>query len=288
MGYTPGQLLDGMRVDLGAVQLGMVDAAGVAWRVGSDGLQGWDGSDVRTQVTDREADHGAWMGPVYLGSRPITLAGTIAAPDTASLDVAVEQLLAACSLTDTTLTVWESTPKQCTVRRSGKPVVKRETSTIATWSLMVTAADPRRYGTDEHVTQLYLPMSSGGLSFPITSPLTIPATVVSGDADLPNDGTIGSRPRILIYGPVSQPSITVTLSDGSTSTLLYGDDIAAGDWVDLDCDVRTAYYNSQSSRRSRLSGDWPEIPPGGATLAFRAPVYSSTAYLVASHRSAWM
>jgi len=281
----PGSQL-GTLITLGDLVLNEVDAQGVAWTCAS--YDGWDSPDARVQFTPREADHGAWAGPVYLSERVITLTGKAVAPDAATLDQAKERLLAAASLTDTVLTVGETVPKQVTVRRSGKPLARPLTPTVLDWSVLLTAADPRRYGADEIVTQLFLPMSSGGLTFPITVPLTISATVVSGDAMLPNDGTIGSRPRILIYGPVSQPSITLTLPDGSTSTLLYGDDIADGDWVDLDCDLRTAYYNSQSSRRSRLSGVWPEVPPGGATLAFRASVYSATARLVASHRSAWM
>jgi hypothetical protein len=37
-------------------------------------LEGWDSPEIRAEFQDREADHGAWASPVYLGSRPITLA----------------------------------------------------------------------------------------------------------------------------------------------------------------------------------------------------------------------
>jgi hypothetical protein len=57
----PGTSLGGRRVDVGGLQLGLVDAAGVAWRIGADGLQGWDSPEVRSTVTQREAADGAWM-----------------------------------------------------------------------------------------------------------------------------------------------------------------------------------------------------------------------------------
>ena len=73
MPYTPGTVLDGLRASLGSVDLGTVDVDGTAWFLQT--LDGWDSSEVRAEFTDREADHGTWASPVYLGSRPVTLAG---------------------------------------------------------------------------------------------------------------------------------------------------------------------------------------------------------------------
>jgi hypothetical protein len=279
-----------MRVDLGPVQFGLVDTAGVAWRVGSDGLQGWDSAEVRTELSDREADHGSWMGPVYLGSRPVTLAGTVVAPDAAALDGAIDQLLAACSLTDTVLTVWETTPKQATVRRSGKPIVKRETDRVATWSLLVTAPDPRRYGvTLQAPTAVHLPMVTGGLTPPLAPPLTINTTTVSGQIVARNRGTFPTRPIFTITGPVTAPQIVAQYVDGSARALSYSADLVAGDTLTIDTDARTAVLNGVVSRRRYLSGQWPEIPAGGTvTIGFRANGYSPTATLTATWRSAWI
>ncbi|HEY5834975.1 hypothetical protein [Streptomyces sp.] len=285
----PGTVLGGRRVDLGALQLGLVDSAGVAWRVGADGLQGWDSAEVRSTVTQREAAHGAWIGPSYLGERVITLGGTIVAPAGAQLDAAVEQLLAAAPLDGyATLVVHEAIPKQVSVRQSGKPIVKYETDTVATWSLLVTAPDPRRYGTDLQAGTTSLPSTTGGLVLPATVPLTVSATTVSGAIIATNEGTIGTHPLLTIAGPVSSPTITVQYPDGTVAALAYADTLLTGDVLVLDTDAHTAILNGTASRRRYLSGPWPEIPPASTVrLEFRSAVYNPTATLTATWRSAW-
>jgi hypothetical protein len=278
-----------LQATLGPITFGAVDNQGVDWRLrADDGLLGWDSPEVRTQITQREADHGAWLGPVYLGERPVTLAGTMAAPDQATLEDAMERLRAAASLTDTVLTVWESIPKQAVVRRSGKPLTAYSTDRVGTFSVMVTAGDPRRYGVNQQQVTLYLPSSTGGLVFPVVFPIEFDAITTSGDAVLPNAGNIGSLPLITVYGPVTEPSLVLSAPNGSTATLTYGDTIAAGDWLDLDCDHHTALYNSQSSRRGLLSGPWPQIPPGGVNVSFRAGSYDPAARALITYRDAWM
>lgn len=287
MPYTPGQALgEGLLADLGPIPLGRVDSAGVAWRL--QDLQGWDSPEIRADVQQRSADHGAWGAPVYAGERPITLAGTVIAPDWPTLDAAREQLLAAASLTDTTIVVYEATPKQALARRSGKPLWAYTTSSIATYSVLMTAQDPRRYAVNQQSVQLKLPSVSGGLTFPITFPISFPATVVMGDSQATNAGQFETRPIITLAGPVSQPQVTVTGPDGTAATLLYGGDIAAGDWLVLDCDAHTVYYNGTANRRALLTGSWPVLQPGTSGLSFRAGAYSATATCTVTFRSAWM
>ena len=285
---VPGQSLGGMRVNLGGVQFGLVDAAGVAWRIGADGLQGWDSPEVRTQLSAREADHGSWMGPVWFGERPITLAGTIVAPDAPSLDGAVEQLLAADALGDTTLTVYETIPKQAVVRRSGKPIIKRETDSVATFSLMVTAPDPRRYATTLQQTSTALPSVSGGLVLPAAPPWVLSASSVQGAIGAANAGTMPTRPTFVITGPVSQPQVATTYPDGSVKALAYSLNLVTGDVLVIDTDAHTVMLGG-ASRRRYISGDWPEIPANTSVLfQFRAATYNAAASLTAAWRSAWI
>ncbi|MFE7398856.1 hypothetical protein [Streptomyces sp. NPDC057557] len=286
MTNIPGQTLGGLTATLGSLALGSVDEQSVAWVLQE--MDGWDSADVRAESHLREADHGAWQTPVYLGDRPITLAGTITAPDRAALDGAIDRLRGAVALTDTVLTVMETVAKQATVRRSGRLLVKYLTDTVATYSIIVTAADPRLYATSETVTVLRLPTVTDGQTWPVTFPNSFPAVVVSGDTTVTNAGTIDARPRIVITGPVFQPAVTVTGPNGATATLLYSGTVSDGDYLDLDCDMHTAYYNGTASRRSLVSGTWPVLPPGISGLAFRAGTYSSIATLTVAYRSAWM
>ena len=186
MGYVPGAVLGGRRIDLGAVQLGAVDTDGVAWHLQE--LEGWDGSEVRAEYQPREADHGAWASRTYLGQRPVAISGKVEAPSLGLLDAALEQLRAAASLADTLLVVYEAIPKQSVVRRSGKPLIKMISDRVAEYSLLVTAADPRRYAAALQSGTTGLPATTGGLAPPVTPPLTISATTISGVIAAQNAG----------------------------------------------------------------------------------------------------
>ncbi|MEV5138422.1 hypothetical protein AB0K71_05690 [Streptomyces syringium] len=289
MPYTPGESLGGLRVDLGAIPLGGVDSTGVAWALQE--LQGWDSAEVRAEVQQRDADHGAWASPVYLGERPISLAGVITATDRASLDDAMERLRAAAALTDTTLTVQETIPKQATVRRSGKLLLQHVTDRIATYSVMVTAADPRRYDTALQTGTTMLPSSTGGLTLPYTLPYTVSATTVTGAIGATNQGTFETRPVLVIDGPVTQPQVLTQMPDGSVRILAYSQNLATGEQLVIDTDAHSVTLNGNASRRRYLSAPtgWPVIPATSTvSIEFRAAAYNATATLTAQWRSAWI
>jgi hypothetical protein len=287
--YTPGTDIDGRQATLGTLRLGAVDAVGVAWFLQS--LEGWDSAEVRAEVQEREADHGSWAAPVYLGSRPVTLAGTVEAPDRVSLDTALDQLYAAAALTDTTLTVWETTPKQATVRRSGKLLAQYVTDRTATWSVLVTAADPRRYGTTLQTGTTGLPATTGGLTFPVTFPVAFSAVTVSGQINAVNSGSLDTRPIITIAGPVVAPTVSALYPDGTVRQLAYSLDLASGDSLVIDTDAHTVVLNGGVSRRRfmTVSAGWPTIPAGSTVnYQFQSSTYNASATLTATWRSAWM
>lgn len=289
MGYTPDTDLDGRRVDLGSVSLGRVDSAGVAWHLQE--MEGWDGSEVRAEYQVREYDHGAWAAPVYLSERPITLAGKVVAPDLIALDGAMEQLRAAAALTATVLTVYETVPKQATVRRSGKPLIRPMSDRVAEFSLLVTAADPRRYSTALQSQTTGLPVTTGGPSPPLTPPITLSASSVTGTINAANTGTIDCPPVLTIAGPVTAPRILVQQPDGTVQTLSYSQNLLAGEELVIDCNARTVVLDGTASRRRYLSVPlgWPLIPAGGtAVIQFQSTVYDASAMITAEWRSAWL
>lgn len=288
MPYTPGAALDGMQATLGTVTLGAIDSQGVAWYLQS--LEGWDSPDVRSEFSERDGDHGAWASPVYLGARPITLGGTIVAPSRALLEQAMDQLRAAAGLTDTVLVVQETTPKQAIVRRSGKPLVQYVTDTTATYNVLVTAADPRRYGTSLQTATTGLPSSTGGLTLPATTPWTLSATVIAGQVDAMNGGTFETRPVITLTGPVVAPQIQAQMPDGSVRIMSYAQDLAAGEVLVIDTDAHSVTLNGNVSRRRFLTvpSGWPVIPAGSlVSYLFRSTSYNSTTTLTVSWRAAW-
>lgn len=289
MAYIPGTDIDGRQATLGTLRFGAVDSSGVAWFLQT--LEGWDSPEVRAELQDREADHGSWASPVYLGSRPISLAGTVEAPDRSSLDSALDQLYAAVALTDTTLTVWEATPNQAVVRRSGKVLAQYVTDRTATWSVMVTAADPRRYSTTLQSGFTGLPTTTGGLTPPITFPITFSATTVSGQIGAANPGSMDTRPILTIAGPVVAPVVSALYADGTVRQLAYSLDLASGDVLVIDTDAHTVMLNGSVSRRRfmTVASGWPTIPARSAVnYQFQSSTYNGTAMLTATWRSAWM
>jgi hypothetical protein len=282
--------LGGVRVDLGTIPLGGVDAAGVYWALQT--LDGWDSAEVRAEFSEREADHGAWANPVYLGSRPITLTGTVTAPDRVTLEDALERLRTAASLGDTTLVVYELTgSKQATVRRSGKPLMAYVTDRIATYSVLVTAGDPRRYSTTLQTGTTGLPATTGGLTFPVTFPITFSATSISGQINVVNAGSVDTRPVLTITGPVIAPVVSALYADGSLRQLVYSQDLVSGDVLTIDTDAHTVLLNGSVSRRRfmTVSAGWPTIPAGASVnFQFQSSTYNASAMLTATWRSAWM
>ncbi|MGM9380348.1 phage distal tail protein [Streptomyces antibioticus] len=285
----PGAVLDGLSATLGGVSLGAVDVDGVAWYLQT--LDGWDSAEARSEFTDREGDHGAWAAPVYLGSRPITLGGTIVAPSQPLLEQAMDQLLVAAGLTDTTLTVWETIPKQATVRRSGKPLTQYVTERIATFSVMVTAADPRRYDVTLSSESTGLPNLTGGLTFPATFPVSFATSGTPGQLTAVNSGSFETRPLLTVAGPVVAPRVSALYPDGSVRQLAYSQDLDTGEVLIIDTDAHTVVINGGVSRRRFLtvSGGWPTIgPKQSVTYQLQSTAYNASALLTVQWRSAWM
>lgn len=274
-------------VTLGSLALLSTDDSGVDWVVTD--VKGWDSAGVRAEMAPRQADHGAWASPVYLDSRPITITGSLDAPDTASRDAAVEQLKAAVSLTDTLLTVGETTPKQAVVRRSGPPLVELQGPYGATYSVLVTAPDPRRYSTVLQSQTTGLPSVTGGLVLPITLPITFSTTSTGGAFTLTNEGSIATRPTFTVTGPAANFVISCTSPDGEITQLTYSDSIGVGDTLVIDTDAHTVMLNGTVSRRRYLSGTWPEIQPESSlSVQWSALAYDAAAMLTGTCRSAWM
>ncbi|MFB8393645.1 phage distal tail protein [Streptomyces yangpuensis] len=274
-------------VTLGSLPLSVVDDAGVTW-LNTD-LKGWSSPGLRAELQPRQADHGAWASPVYLDSRPITITGMIAAPSTAARDTAIEQLIAAASLTDTVLSVADSVPKQVTVRRSGEVLVELQGPYGATYSVLVTAPDPRRYSTVLQSQTTGLPSVTGGLTLPITLPITFSTTSTGGAFTLTNEGTIATRPTFTVTGPAASFVISCTQPGGAVTQLTYSDSIGVGDTLVIDTDAHTVMLNGTVSRRRYLSGTWPEILPGSSlSVQWSALAYDAAAMLTGTCRSAWM
>ncbi|MFJ3878074.1 phage distal tail protein [Streptomyces sp. NPDC090077] len=279
--------LGSIPITLGNLQLAVADDSGVDWVVTD--VKGWDSPGLRAESATRQADHGAWPAPVYLDARPITITGSIEAPTQEARDAAVDELTAAVALTDTLLVVEETTPKQVVVRRSGQLLIQLEGLYNATYSAMVTAYDPRRYSTTLQTQSTGLPSVSGGLTIPVSLPISLTSSITGGAFTLINDGSIDTRPVFTISGPAVNPIVVCTHPDGSTDQLTYSATLVLGDQLVIDTDAHTVTLNGTVSRRRYLSGTWPEIGPSSSlAVQWSATAYDAAALLTGTCRSAWM
>jgi hypothetical protein len=230
--------------------------------------------------------------PVYLGSRPITLAGTIVAQSRAELEGAMDQLYAAAGLTDTTLTVWEATPKQAVVRRSGKPLMQYLTDTQGH---LLRDGDGRRSAPLQHHLQIRttgLPSTTGRPDLPGHVSVCSRRPRCPGRSTPSTPGPFETRPVLAIAGRSPRPQFRRSIRTARCVQLIYSLDLASGDVLTIDTDAHTVILNGSVSGRRRFLTvpQWLAHHPGGSesvTYQFQSSLQRH-ATLTATWRSAWM
>lgn len=260
---------------------GVLDDYGVTWLL--EKVSGWTGTPAPTgDSTQRAGDHGVFTSPAFLPGRVIAVEGSFRA-DWATSNAAIGRLAAAVPISDLdTLTVYAAdSGLQAMVRQEGELLIDQNVATTS-FSFSLLAPDPRRYSVDTTTVSTHLPTTTGGLSLPVTLPLTIGATVASGVLSVTNDGNMATRPTLTVTGPCPAFSITHRQSG---RTLRFADSIAAGRSLVIDTDRKRALLDGTAARV--VTGSWFEYAPGVNDVSFSAATYDSGALLTSTHRSAW-
>ncbi|MGI5247766.1 hypothetical protein [Dactylosporangium sp. CA-139066] len=263
---------------------GVPDDAGVMWLC--EEVEGWGSPGSTLEVAQRSGDHGGWDGDAYLRPRVMTVKGLMSAPTAAAARDAMSRLYRAVPLGLSPLTVTEAgLARTCMVRRQDDVLANAISTCDVEWSAQVVARDPRKY-TAEVSASTGLPLTSGGLTWPVTWPMTWDATVASGRLSVTNAGDFPTRPRLRIAGPCQGPRVTFV---GNGLALAWDLTLAAGQWLDVDTDKHTSLLNGQVSRSTlMLSRGWFEIAgQAQAEIAFTADAYDPAALLTVTYRSAW-
>jgi hypothetical protein len=174
------------------------------------------------------------------------------------------------------------------VKRQGAVVVTPITDTTASYSLLLGAPDPLKYG-DLVTDSTLLPFSSGGLIRPSTWPRTWTGTSGTGVVRIRNEGNEQAPVWLRIDGPVPAGGWAAT-HVGKKKSLTFANALAldAGEFVTVDMERREVLAQGQSARSGYVtSRGWFSLDPGDNDIAFSATVYSPTAQLTVTTKSAW-
>lgn len=251
-----------------------MDDYGVEWVVEDE--SGWSSSPpVRAVVQPRANADGAWGGPGFYDARVINLTGTAIAPDRVSMLAAKDRIKSAIGpRTAVQLQVAEAhLTRVASVRLSDQIDLADRGSYVFTWSLTLTATDPRRYAAEAASATVTLPSSvAAGRTYPRTYPIVFGGGVVEGgggSAFIEQAGDYDATPAVItISGPIISPRIE---HPQTGRNLTFDITLAWDETLVVDLGRQTALLNGTSSRAYTISAGsaWFMLVPGANELAFR-------------------
>jgi len=149
------------------------------------------------------------------------------------------------------------------------------------WLLQWRCPDPLRYG-PARSPYIGLPVSGGGLTYPLTYPLDYGAPGSTGQLVLTNAGT---APAPIVFGVRGALPQGFELSAGSRR-LTYVAQVPSGQVIAVDTAAGTVLVEGTADRRANLTyADWLEVPPmSSLTVQFTSlgGVYDVGAQLTAT------
>lgn len=256
---------------LGTWQGNVRDDYGVDWIVETE--DGWSSSPpVRAVVEERQSADGGWNGPGWYASRVVTLSGKALADSRVSMLSAKERLKAAITPRDRVDLVVEEKhlSRRAQVRLSDTIEIADWGAHAFNWSLIVVAADPRRYALTPVSTSTTLPSAAAsGRTYPHTYPRTYGGGGGSGRVFVANDGDFDQTPAVIsISGPVANPRVAHLQSGRS---LGFAITLTSAEYLQIDLLTRQVLLNGTASRASSIiaGSAWFMLARGLNELQFR-------------------
>lgn len=255
-------------------------------------VTGLDSPEVRENAEDLVQMDGGVHGDFFYGRRPIVLEGLILNP--ASIDERNRRqtrLMRASNAMrgDATLSWTLDYGHRQYVKVRRQQPLRINGAWQKDFQLALVAADPRIYNSQLRALTVAAGGVAGSTGFdsPLESPfLSQPATV--GSLTLENDGSTDTPPYFIIYGPVTNPTITNTTT-GDSIVINY--QLAVGDYMAIDTLNRTVILNNNQSRYGAVDFNattWFWLRPGENTIEFAPTAYQTGAALRAEWRDAWL
>lgn len=257
-------------------------------------MTGWDEMPGLNDLSaPRVRGHGEHLGDQFSQARTVTVAGTIV-DDSGLRDVLATALQDAAIVTSDldTLTVTVFGRRLTAAAR----VIRRTVSAGATYgvgavpfALQFKCPDPLRYDAAQPPVSAVLPVSSGGMAFPMAFPMDFGSSGALGQITLFNNGTAPAPIFLTVTG--SLPSgFEVSTTDGQR--LRYEFPVASGETLTLDTGEGTLVTGGGADRRPYLTwADWIQVQPASSvTLQFSSlggTADPAATLTVPAFRSAW-
>jgi hypothetical protein len=262
--------------------------------IGITSMDGWLGYQLRGSNIDRPSRHGAYPGLKRMSERTIEVELTSFSDDPTLLaairqatvpdEDPVEEPLAICAGT--------TEPQRVMAR-----LERRAIPTDHDWSvghhrcvLQWVATDPKRYAIAETVSPLVgLPAPGiGGLSFPLSFPLSFGTPGIPGVVTVTNLGEVAAWPTYVVTGPVTAPIITNTTS-GRVLQFASSFTLEAGQTLTIDTDARSVVLDGAARRDALQIADWAPLTVGDNVIVFNGSgTYDPAAGLTIRWRNSWV
>lgn len=238
-------------------------------------MSGWDDTaDVRTNPLDLPVGDGAYDDGPLMAARTIIVKGVALASTPAAL-LGVQRVfrrllvrgnrVGYVAVTQGDGAAAESL--KASVRLNGATTFQKTHPTRAEWSLSLYAADSRRYSTTERTGTTQAFVTSGGLAFPWTFPLTFGAGGGNaGQIIAVNDGDIPTGVRLSISGACTNPQIAL-VETGQRLALITSN----SDGVVIDTNTRNRSVLRNGAPFAwvlTLDSEFFQLPVGTSTLLF--------------------
>lgn len=280
----------------------------------------WGAPGNNAESIQRFNNHGAIRGPGWKAERVVSLKGYAFAKSYEELRRAAHQLtgMFADPYNGVALTCRSEIGElTCEVFLDGDIITQPHHSATPalTWNLQVVAPDPRKYSTQWKTQSTSLPSDTpnDGLNFEAGASPNIgldfgvpgdnqgllfgTSTLSTGFLVLQNLGNAPTTPVYRLYGPLTTPTLSVTVN-GDTHMMRYNGSLNVGEYVEIDPFSPYVLLDGTSSRRHLLNpADFRgfEIPPasfngspGVLSIGLSHQGSSSSGgYVEASFRSAW-
>jgi hypothetical protein len=263
-----------------AWQGNVTDDWGIDWIVESE--DGWSSSPaIRALMEDKTSGDGTWNGPGAYGARVITLGGKALASDRVSMLMAKDRIRACMGPRNfVPIQVDEAhMSRMALIRQSDVLTITDSGAYAFSWSMIMTAPDPRRYATSPTTGTTGLPtVNTMGRTYNEAFPVLYGGGSSStGSVAITNYGDFDEAPAVITFnGPIVTPRVAHVPTG---RILTFNITVAEGDTLVLDLANQTVLLNGTANRKSSLtpSSAWFMLRPGENELQFRGQAGTSAA-----------